>query len=690
MGAADLAKTMGSDYAKDTLAGQIAAKIQSLVGDAPFAKAHPTVAAALSGGIDNAMQAFVESYADKAIDAALGDEKAAQSLFTTDTLIAALESGLSGGASGAMGGAVGSVLAKHNDGNASLLGQAEYYDQLDKYEKAVAAEKKRQQRVEEPGIASEQQTAQEAAKADSGLARSGASRQLPQSGSPWQDGGAVLGEQGPTMQKSDGSATEGREYADVDRKVDPAGLDAANEGNGQMRETYGLREPSGQTARQSEVQRQLEQWGVESGKTKAAQDISQKLPANVDADRYAAAASTIYHLAQMDEVKSFDDALRLAGVMDNTTLNVNYILDSGEGGRIALNTAYLYGADAKEQAGGYGGGLTDQSTSGQGRVYYEWTLDHDGTDMGSQIIELNAAATGTDAVLKNVLQNNPNVRAYVDSETARIFFGDSVSDIFGTVLHEDYHWYNSLDQAGAKSLQDHALTYLAQMDGYESVDEMIRDKMDVYASQKLTYEQAAEELVADAWRGIFATEADFKRWVEFQRGQAEKNAGVRGSIHKVMNRVKNLLSDIISRAKEGLTIDPGNAAALKAKRLAEAQRRTLQDEYFAHAEKAMDTLRTAKENAAALKTESAAEGRSMRFQLQEGEETLEKQLNRNLGRLEQMTPAAEITGKEIEYGATSKENAENIVRFFESIGGKVERDGFGVVELTRKGAKATV
>ena len=689
VGAADLAKTMGSDYAKDTLAGQIAAKIQSLVGDAPFAKAHPTVAAALSGGIDNAMQAFVESYADKAIDAALGDEKAAQSLFTTDTLIAALESGLSGGASGAMGGAVGSALAKYNDGNASLLGQAEYYDQLDKYEKAVAAEKKRQQRVEEPGAALsalrpadtgasrsspevgallqgspagekalegrtdsategsiQEQTAvnddpaahtaaQNASieeyknsvdpEAEQTVENAGetvdkplshASRDSsPNEGSPWQDGGAVLGEQGPTMQKSDGSATEEREYADVDRKVDPAGLDAVDEGSGQMRETYGLREPSGQTARQSEVQRQLEQWGVEGGKTKAAQDISQKLPANVDADRYAAAASTIYHLAQMDEVKSFDDALRLAGVMDNTALNVNYILDSGEGGRIALNTAYLYGADAKEQAGGYGGGLTDQSTSGQGRVYYEGTLDHDGTDMGSQIIELNAAATGTDAVLKNVLQNNPNVRAYVDSETARIFFGDSVSDIFGTVLHEDYHWYNSLDQAGAKSLQDHALTYLAQMDGYESVDEMIRDKMDVYASQKLTYEQAAEELVADAWRGIFATEADFKRWVEFQRGQAEKNAGVRGSIHKVMNRVKNLLSDIISRAKEVLTIDPGNAAALKAKRLAEAQRRTLQDEYFAHAEKAMDTLRAAKENAAALKNEGAAEQQGVRYSL---------------------------------------------------------------------------
>ena len=256
----------------------------------------------------------------------------------------------------------------------------------------MAAEKKRQQRVEEPGMESEQKTAQEAAKADSGLALSGDSRQIPQSGSPWQDGGAVRNEQSSTAQKSEGSeaeglksdnpavrqyakvvqenaltgktinlftpeagneanraafeeaygvqlpgtaaatrralrqvaeqetaarnaanaeqnaanaakpeaeqtvenagetvetalsvlrpadsgasrsspeegallqgspteesaATEGREYADVDRKVDPAGLDAADEGSGQMRETYGLREPSGQTARQSEVSR---------------------------------------------------------------------------------------------------------------------------------------------------------------------------------------------------------------------------------------------------------------------------------------------------------------------------------------------------------------------------------------------------------------------------------------------------
>ena len=902
VGAADLAETMGSDYAKNTVAGQIAGWVRGMAGKSDFAQKYPAIANAVTGGIDNAMQAFVESYADQAIDAAMGDTEAAKQMLTQENFLSALESGLSGGVSGAMGGAAGTgvrvVKAKAEQkvqnamearaqaaqkaaaekaktpsvtsgdsslGEGALEGQTavnddpavhtaaqnasieEYKNSVDpamaKYVDDVRAGKKlepfvvsktgdrmRSAMMELTGLdkvgdytmldnngvmhitnrhaggdGSADATMKESAdvaraayvlnnfdnaylakdRADGYMTSNGkrapivlfekkidgshivveavcdtkknknfiVSEYLSKNGidekeiakvlrspvnaaadpednvrnvvadpsamtapppqSPMdavadfrdtsetlaEDHGAeasIAPETARVNEKGVENAGETVEtarvndYADVDRKVDPAGLDAADEGSGQMRETYGLREPSGQTARQSEVQRQLEQWGVESGKTKAAQDISQKLPANVDADRYAAAVSTIYHLAQMDEVKSFDDALRLAGVMDNTALNVNYILDSGEGGRIALNTAYLYGADAKEQAGGYGGGLTDQSTSGQGRVYYEGTLDHDGTDMGSRIIELNAAATGTDAVLKNVLQNDPNVRAYVDSETARIFFGDSVSDIFGTVLHEDYHWYNSLDQAGAKSLQDHALTYLAQMDGYESVDEMIRDKMDVYASQKLTYEQAAEELVADAWRGIFATEADFKRWVEFQRGQAEKNAGVRGSIHKVMNRVKNLLSDIISRAKEVLTIDPSNAAALKAKRLAEAQRRTLQDEYFAHAEKAMDTLRTAKENAAALKTESAAGQQGVRFQLQEGEETLEKQLNQNLDKLEQMKAVSAISGTEIEYGANNKENAENIVRFFESIGSKVERAGFGTVELTRKGAKATV
>ena len=470
--------------------------------------------------------------------------------------------------------------------------------------------------------------------------------------------------------------------------VEESTLDGMDSGSSQMRETYGMEAPRTEGQKQARTEQVLRSWKVGE---KAAQEISWKQPEGVDSDRYAAAASTLYRLGQMEDVKSFDQALELAGTGSGMAANVNYVLGNLKG-RNALEIAYTYGRDAAEirwAKSQLGGTLTEQSLTGRGETIYKGTL-RNANDAGSQVIELNAAATGTTAVMKNVLMNNQNVKAYVDTKTARIFFGDSAQDTFGTVLHEDYHWYNALDSEGAKTLQDHALLYLARSSGFETVDEMIREKMTDYAQQDLTYEEAAEELVGDAWRGIFSNESDFKRWVEFQRGQAEKNSGKTGAIHTVMNRVKEMLDGIVSRAKEILSADPENAAARKAQRLAENERKILQDEYFAHAEKAMDNLRSAKENAAALKNESAAEGRSVRFQLQEGEETLEKQLNRNLGRLEQMTPAAEITGKEIEYGATSKENAENIVRFFESIGGKVERDGFGVVELTRKGAKATV
>lgn len=99
VGAADLAKTMGSDYAKNTLAGKLADMVRSVAADGTLAQRYPAVANAISGGVDNAMQAFVETYADKAIDATLGDSEAAADLFKSDTFLTALESGLTGGAS---------------------------------------------------------------------------------------------------------------------------------------------------------------------------------------------------------------------------------------------------------------------------------------------------------------------------------------------------------------------------------------------------------------------------------------------------------------------------------------------------------------------------------------------------------------------------------------------------------------
>ena len=733
VGAADLARTMGADYARNSVAGAVADKIRALAGDSAFAAAHPAVANAISGGIDNAMQAFVETYADKAIDAALGDSEAAQTMFTTDTLVQALEAGLTGGASGALGGAVGTGLSRMNAGDSSLRGNVERYAAQDEYEQALKEHQRREELAREPeplsqrvsadsphnsgalgmsvesdgtekgsadlkaaGPAADGNSAETAAISDNlavqtfaeaaaGDSLTGKTIRLftPEAGNEanraafeeaygvklpstaaatrrmlrevaaqrsQQNAVENAGEsvESPTETAADGAeplsqrisadsppsmgalgrtgnaeltAQNGADRQAVMQSVpvEESTLDGMDSSSSPMRETYGMEAPRTEGQKQARTEQVLRSWKVGE---KAAQEISWKQPEGVDSDRYAAAASTLYRLGQMEDVKTFDQALELAGTGSGMAANVNYVLGNLKG-RNALEIAYTYGRDAADTRwtkSQLGGTLTEQSLTGRGETIYKGTL-RNANDAGSQVIELNAAATGTTAVLKNVLQNgagqaDSRVRAYVDTETARIFFGDSAQDTFGTVLHEDYHWYNALDSEGAKTLQDHALLYLARSSGFETVDEMIREKMTDYAQQNLTYEEAAEELVGDAWRGIFSTEADFKRWVEFQRGQAEKNSGRAGTIRTVMNRVKEMLDGIVSRAKEVLTLDPDNRAALKAQRLAENERRILQDEYFAHAEKAMDNLRSAKENAAAPKTESAAEGRNIRFSIQ--------------------------------------------------------------------------
>ena len=753
VGAADLAKTMGSDYAKDTLAGQIADWVQGLAGSSELAQRYPAVAAAISGGIDNSMQAFAETYADMAIDAALGDSEAAKNLFSKDTLLTALESGLSGGASGALGGAVGTGLAKLNGGDASLLGQTEHYDQMDRMKQAAAQQKEWEARAAEPSQPAADSSADRAlagqdlsvadatallkrgatgvpgsSQLDAGSAAgremAGLATEESGSGPAQQTLGAATREQSAflkgnsteSMQRAEATAAKSensavRQFAEVaasdsltgktiglftpnaenrenraafeqaygvtlpdtaaatrrmlreiaaqqnvkseaapavqsaelpneavsapqtvqdaptesaDAMPETAAPDNVREAtaavgetdsyeNAPLRETLGLRPEAPKIQREAEVQRALEGWRVTD---KAAKTISKNMPDRVDADRYAAAASPLYRLGRSGAA-TFAQALELAGSMSGTAADINYIL-STDAGRTALEIAYTQGKGERmlyaEKMTELGGALGSESTSGRGEVYDKGTMRPE-SDPASQIISLNAAATGTDAVLRDVLQNDRSVRAYVDTETARIFFGDNAQDIFGTVLHEDYHWYNALDAEGARTLQEHALEYLAKSSGYESLDEMVRAKLRDYSAQSLTYEQAAEELVADAWRGIFDSEESFKRWVTFQRGQAEKNAGKSGAIHKVMEQVRQMLDGLISRAKEVLTINPDNRAALKAKRLAEAEKRTLQDEYFVHAEKAMDNLRTAKENAAALKTESAAGKQGVRFSI---------------------------------------------------------------------------
>lgn len=729
VGVADMARSMGVDYARDTVAGKLAdlvrsSKLMNKLGSSQVAKN------TISGGVDNAMQAFVETYADKIIDATLGgDQQAADELLQTDTFLQALQAGATGGASGALGGAVGTglgTMSRTLDARAGMETAAPVQvDTESRAADAAAAQRALEARAMEPGEAARQQADQAAAMQQTGntdaaetTARKDAAPAVRSENPAVQQLAAAMEADAltgktinlftPNAANEANRAAFAEEYgmelpatASETRKAlrtlaqqqtaEQAMQQSPAEADG-LRRTAGLQQQT-LTEKQREVQRVLTDWKVSEG---AAETISRMVPDSVaDLEHYTAAASSMYRMGQMDGVKTFDKALELAGGMNNLAPNTNYVLQQ-PGGEQALRAAFLQGQGEVEagtvERGALGGALTDQSTKGEGRVIWKGS-DRAADDVAAQVIRLNAAGTGTDSILKSVLlgpDGSPSerVKAYVDTETGRIFFGDRNGDVFGTVLHEDYHWYNALDAEGAKAVQNTALEYLAKSEGFENVDELIRDKVKDYAAQGLTYEQAAEELVADSWRGIFDSAESVTRWAEFQRAQAEKNAGKAGTIHKVMTAVKEMLNGIISRAKEALTLDPENRAALKAQRLAEAEKRALQDAYFAHAEKAMDNLRAAKENAAALKSEGAAQG--VRFKLHEGKDSLVEQMNGHLDELEEMKPVATIEGTEVSFGKTRNENISNVEEFFDSIGNKVIRENFGTVELTKSGARATV
>lgn len=800
VGAADLARTMGSDYAKDTLAGTLADMVRSVADNGVLAQQYPTIANTISGGVDNAMQAFVETYADKAIDAALGDAQAAEEMFSRDTFLQALESGLSGGASGALGGAVGTQLGRMSaaleaegqtgqrngpspsaqgadsspegealgdelpqpptgdsspereslglerqteaqtmqNSNPAVQQLAEAMDSgtltsrtIKLFTPNAANEANRAAFAEAYGMelpetaaqtrqvlrqmeaerstaqsAQEEQQAPEAVKQEQTGELQGSGRKIRDGVmTTWNPDGTVETQVlDPEMAaraqaEQPAQAAQKRTVENTGETVEtPAVSHSLDSSRGEgafahqaepaaLRETAGL-EVRSEGAQKSSVQRELLRWKVSEG---AAQTLSRNMPAGIaDESRYAAAASSLYRLGQMEDVTTFEKAMELAKGMNGLAVNTDYVL-AQPGGAAALKIAWLQGKGEAEagavQTGTPGGALSEKSVSGSGRVLYKGTM-RTADEVATKLIELNARATDTDAVLKAVLEGDERVKAYVDTAAGQIFFADSAGDVFGTVLHEDWHWYNALDTEGAKAVQQHVLEYLAKSEGFENIDELIRNKLSDYAQQGLTYGEAAEEMVADAWRGIFDSEESFKRWVEFQRGQAEKNAGRAGTIRKVMNAVKDLLSDIVSRAKEVLAKDPENRAALKAQRLAEAEKRALQEEYFAHAEKAMDALRAAKENAAALKSEGAAQG--VRFQLHEGKDSLVEQMNGHLDELEEMKPVATIEGTEVSFGKTRNENISNVEEFFDSIGNKVIRENFGTVELTKSGARATV
>lgn len=640
VGAADLARTMGADYARNSVAGAVADKIRALAGDSAFAAAHPAVANAISGGIDNAVQAFVEIYADKAIDVALGDSEAAQTMFTTDTLVQALEAGLTGGASGALGGAVGTGLSRMNAGDSSLRGNVERYAAQDEYEQALKEHQRREELAREPGDGEEPLSQ-----------RSGADSS-PTEGSPWQDGQSVLDEQGVlTAIKNDGrevfydvvnieptkiKASDGTAEGNTSGSKSTETIGEAGESDAENADSNGKRHPTspesiiqnteagvndtavenpGENVDYSDVETRIDPaeldgtaWNRDEQRaaarqlvnraqmtTKAAQAVVDAMPQGVGAAVYAQAANSLYRMGVTQDVKSFEQAVNLTGGMNSLGGAVRQVLALGKTGENALRIAYTYG---QGEAEAYNARKTSEIGSGQGAVnpdagtYFKGRNVSKGTNAMDAFIELGAKSSGT-AIHRAVEGLQNNARGFIKAAAGEMYLsGEAGSE---TVMHETFHMLNEWSPETGQAVMDRLLTYLVQQNGMESTEKLVESYLARYEDSgvKMTWNQALEEITADAMETVFGTADGFRNFVRQQAAEAKMNAKARGMIGKVMDKIDSLLHTVLADVNRFLKNEPTNAAAKAAKSLTEQQLKDLQELYFKHKAEAGSKYREA-------------------------------------------------------------------------------------------------
>lgn len=635
VGVADMARSMGVDYARDTVAGKLAdlvrsSKLVSGLGNSQLA------ANTISGGVDNAVQAFVETYADKIIDATLGgDQQAADELLQSDTFLQALQSGLTGGASGALGGAVGTglgAMSRTLDARAGTETAAPVQaDTESRAADAAAAQRALEERAMEPGEAARQQADQAAAMQQTGntdaaetTARKDAApavrsensavqqlaaalqadnltgktinlftpnaaneanraafaeeygmelpatasetrkalrtlaRQTRQQAAEAPDtnvGNSAAQMESPAADQHQSAVEKAREtvespaeYADVELRADPAALETDSWTRGEQVQTA---QELAQHYRMS---------------TQAVQTVVNNMPAGIGAEIYAPAAASLYRLGVNGEGASFAEALQMTGKGSALSGRVQQVLALGNAGRTALELAYTQG---KGEAERYGETKAAELGKQPGKAalrddagtYYKADGSvSKGARADDALIELSAKASGVAA--QRVVQGLANnAKGLIQSAAGKVFYsGDADA---ATVMHETLHELNRWDNAGGQELIDTFEHYLVQQNGMDSVQELVQSYLDRYerAGQQLTYNQAMEEITADAMRSIFGTEEDFRNYVRQQAAEARMNAQAQKRSNRVMQKIETLLQKVLTDIKTLLGAEPDNAAA---------------------------------------------------------------------------------------------------------------------------------
>lgn len=384
------------------------------------------------------------------------------------------------------------------------------------------------------------------------------------------------------------------EYADVELRADPAALETDSWTRGEQVQTA---QELAQHYRMS---------------TQAVQTVVNNMPAGIGAEIYAPAAASLYRLGVNGEGASFAEALQMTGKGSALSGRVQQVLALGDAGRTALNLAYLQGKGEAERyqetrAAELGKRPGKAALREDAGTYYKADGSvSKGTRADDALIELSTKASGVAA--QRVVQGLANnAKGLIQSAAGKVFYSSEADA--ATVMHETLHELNRWDNAGGQELIDTFEHYLVQQNGMDSVQELVQSYLDRYerAGQQLTYNQAMEEITADAMRSIFGTEEDFRNYVRQQAAEARMNAQVQKRSNRVMQKIETLLQKVLTDIKTLLGAEPDNAAAKAAQTLTETQLKDLRQIYFNHQADAGANYRAALEANGGMEKAAAAD-----------------------------------------------------------------------------------
>ena len=399
---------------------------------------------------------------------------------------------------------------------------------------------------------------------------------------------------GNTVEKAGETVESPAEYADVELRADPAALETDSWTRGEQVHTA---QELAQHYRMS---------------TQAVQTVVNNMPAGIGAEIYAPAAASLYRLGVNGEGASFAEALQMTGKGSALSGRVQQVLALGDAGRTALNLAYLQGKGEAERyqetrAAELGKRPGKAALREDAGTYYKADGSvSKGTRADDALIELSAKASGVAA--QRVVQGLANnAKGLIQSAAGKVFYSSEADA--ATVMHETLHELNRWDNAGGQELIDTFEHYLVQQNGMDSVQELVQSYLDRYerAGQQLTYNQAMEEITADAMRSIFGTEEDFRNYVRQQAAEARMNAQAQKRSNRVMQKIETLLQKVLTDIKTLLGAEPDNAAAKAAQTLTETQLKDLRQIYFNHQADAGANYRAAQEANGGMEKAAAAD-----------------------------------------------------------------------------------